>query len=392
MSARVVLRLTYVALAAAGLATRAQAAEGPCATPVVASDGVEVATPESTGFDAAALCTALREVARGSANVHGALVERHGRLVAELYRDGLDRPIDEHYGVHLFASHVHFAANVLHDVRSISKSVISLLFGIARSDGRIPELGTPVLTLFPELADLRSPERDRVTLEHLLTMSSGLAWDEWDAGPLTSDETRLFWKADPARFLFDRPFAAPPGTRFEYDGGGTATLAEILVRASGKPLDELAREQLFEPLGITHWVWARDLRDRPLAFAGLRLRPRDMVKLGRLVLDGGRWRGRQVVPEAWVAESLRSHISTGMPIPPGAPENVGYGYQWWTGRTAWKDRRVSWSAGFGNGGQRIFVVPELDLVVVATAGDYGMREIAGTVAHIFQQVVAAVAE
>ena len=279
-----------------------------------------------------------------------------------------------------------------HDVRSVSKSVVSLLFGIAVHGGRVASLATPALDFLPELADLRGDGRDAITLEHLLTMSSGLDWSEWDAGPVTSDETRLFWKADPIRFVFDRPLAAPPGTRFNYNGGGTATLAEVLTRASARPLVELAREQLFEPLGITDWTWASDLHDRPLSFAGLRMRPRDMLKLGRLVLQHGRWRDRQVVPEVWVAESLRPHLSTGIQLAAIAPDGAGYGYQWWNGRIAWRGRELAWAAAFGNGGQRIFVVPDLDLTVVTTAGDYGSIETAIAVNRLLAEIVATVGE
>jgi len=368
-------------------ATRpAGAASGPCATPVDDGDW-PVAAADDAGFDAAALCSVLETAAGEKADLHGLVVERHGKLVGELYRSGPDRPIDVHYGLGTpFARDAAFDADALHDVRSISKSVVGLLVGLAVRDGKLGPLSKPVLDAFPELADLRTQGRDAITVEHLLTMSSGLDWNEWDASPLTSDETRLFWKRDPVRWFFDRPLAHPPGTVFNYAGGGTATLAELLVRATGRPLVELARTQIFEPLGITRWVWATDLRGRPLAFAGLRLRPRDMAKLGRLVLDQGRWRGREVVPAAWIADSTRTHIATGVPF------LAGYGYQWWTGTIERRGREIAWSAGVGNGGQRIFVVPELDLVVVTTAGEYGSPAIGPVVGHLLGGVVAAVAE
>jgi len=391
---RIGARRLLACLVFAGIgASTAAAAEPPCFAPVAASDGWEAETPEAAGFDATALCAALAEVDRGSANIHAVIVERRGRLVAELYRTGPDAPIDVNYGLgNPFASDVAFGPDVLHDVRSVSKSVVSLLIGIARQSGRFPDLTASALGLFPELADLRTQGRDGITLGHLLSMSSGLEWDEWQAGPFTSDEIRLFWKSDPARFFFDRPLAAPPGTRFNYNGGSTATLAELLTRIQGKPLVELARTTLFEPLGITDWSWARDLRGRPLAFAGLRLRPRDMAKLGRLVLARGRWRDRQIVPEAWVIESLRPQIATGLAIPPAAQGNLGYGYQWWSGSTSWKGRDIRWSVAIGNGGQRIFVVPELDLAVVTTAGHYGDHTIARPLGELLGEIVAAAME
>jgi CubicO group peptidase (beta-lactamase class C family) len=378
---------------AAALAAGANApAAEPCAMPAPDADW-PVATPAEAGLDAQALCRLLEGVAGGSANIHAVLVERRGRLVAELYRAGKDARIDVRLGIaNPFASDTRFGVDVLHDVRSVSKSVVGLLFGIAVHDGRIASVSTPALDAFPELADLRTEGRDAITLEHLLTMSSGLRWRELGAGPIASDETRLFWKADPVRFLFGRPIVAAPGSRFEYNGGGTTALAALLARASGRPLDELAREQLFEPLGISHWTWAADLRGRPIAYAGLRLRPRDMLKLGRLVLQHGRWNGRQVVPETWVAESLRPHVATGIELGGIAPGGAGYGYQWWNGSFPWRGRTLGWSGGFGNGGQRILVVPELDLTVVTTAGDYGSIEIAIAVNRLLAEIVATVSK
>ena len=363
-----------------------------CAVPAADADW-SVATPDEAGFDTSALCALLHGVATGKPNVHAVLVERHGRLVAELYRSGPDRPIDVLYGIaNPFGGDVRFAADVRHDLRSISKSVVGLLIGIALHDGHIASLSAPALDGFPELADLRSGERAAITVEQLLTMTSGLAWNEWDATPLTSDETRLLWKRDPVRFLFDRPQAAAPGTRFNYNGGGTVALSTLLTRATGRALPDLAREELFAPLGITDWVWATDVRGRPLAYAGLRMRPRDMLKLGRLVLGRGRWRDRPVVPEGWVADALRPHVATGVELAGVAPDGAGYGYQWWTGRFPWRGREVAWSGAFGNGGQRIFVVPELDVGVVTTAGDYGSIDTAVVVNRLLAQIVATIVE
>jgi CubicO group peptidase (beta-lactamase class C family) len=360
----------------------------PCAAPAADHDW-PVSTPAAADFDATALCSVLEEAAASDANLHAVLVERRGRLVGELYRSGPDKPIDANYGLgRFFAEDVRFDANTLHDVRSISKSVVGLLVGNAVRDGKL-QIASPALGAYPALADLRSEGREAITIEHLLTMSSGLRWDEWIASPLASDELPLLWKADQVRFLFDRPLVHEPGTLFTYNGGGVATLADLLTRATGRPLVELAREQLFEPLGITRWQWATDLRDRPLAYAGLRLRPRDMAKLGRLVLGRGRWRGQQLVPEAWIAESLRPHVSTGSVRISDFPQELGYGYLWWTGRIAWKGRELAWSAAVGNGGQRIYVVPGLDLTVVTTAGEYGSPKIGAAVGHIFAGIVAA---
>lgn len=356
--------MTWLALGWLG-AMPSLAAETSCAVPANIGDGWEVSTPRSSGFDAQALCAVLAGVKSGEANIHSVIVERHGRLVAELYRRGPDTSMKFLLGLNLFASNADFGPATLHDIRSVSKSVIGLLVGIAKQKGEIKSLAIPVLDFYPEYADLRSPERDAINLEHLLTMSSGLQWDE-DALP--NDETRMFWK--PYRYVLARPLTAKPGNEFHYNSGGTAVLADILIRTSGKPLKELVRTELFEPLGITDWEWATDLRGREIAFTGLRMRPRDLAKIGRMLLEHGQWHGRQIVPADWVAESPRPHIRTGFRSPPTATYELQYGYQRWVGNIDWQGKKLDWSAGFGNGGQRLFMVPELDLTVVMTAGGY----------------------
>jgi CubicO group peptidase (beta-lactamase class C family) len=350
-----------------------------CATPASIADGWENAGPAEAGFDPQALCATLGRVVAGDANIHSVLVERRGRLVAELYKRGSDRSIYS-----LFASEVTFGPNDLHDMRSVSKSVVGLLIGIAMHQGRFPGLATPVLDLFPELADLRTPERRAITLEHLLTMTSGLEWHETltSYGTFGNDETRLYWDWAPDRLVLSRPIVAPAGSRFNYSGGGTTVLADVLVRATKQSFRDFAREALFAPLGIEDWEWVGDLYRRPLAFAGLRMRPRDLLKLGRMLLDRGQRQGRQIVPAEWVTESLRPRVPT--------DRGLHYGYQWWAGSVDRQGREVAWSAGFGNGGQRLFLVPDLDMAIVITAGVYNDPAIVGAANQLFQQIIAAV--
>lgn len=350
-----------------------------------------VDTPGAQGFDGAALCAALHRFAASGNNFHALLVERHGRLVAEVYRRGADRRISEQYGLSdLLRAPTDFDAQTRHDVRSISKSVVGLLVGVEVARGRFPDLDTPVLDLYPELADLRTDGRERITVRHLLTMTDGLAWREWQRGPLTSDETGLNWTASHPRYVLDRAMAAPAGSRFNYSGGTTAVLADLLERRTGKKLADLAREDLFAPMGITDWHWATDSEDRAMAFAGLQMRPRDLLKLGRMVLDHGQWQGRQIVPAAWLADSTRTHVATGTTFFPIGDETVSYGQQWWTGEVAWQGRRVHWAAAVGNGGQRLLLIPELDLSIVLTAGHYGEPGVHRTLSDTVQDVLVAV--
>jgi CubicO group peptidase (beta-lactamase class C family) len=267
---------------------------------------------------------------------------------------------------------VSFDAGTKHDIRSISKSVTSLLVGIALDRGFLTDLDVPVFSLFPEYADLRTPEKDRITLRHLLTMSSGLAWDETSA---YTNPSNTYWQMGIApradHFVLARPLAAPPGTVFNYNTGSVDLLGVILRKISGKRLDEFAKETLFDPLGIEDWEWEECSGFNPSAGSGLRLRPRDLAKIGQLVLERGKWQGRQIVSSSWIEESTTPRLSgTGAMF--DRPEGItSYGYLWWLGRSPPEHPERDMIAGAGNGGQRVIILPSLSAVVVTTAGLYG---------------------
>lgn len=324
--------------------------------------------------------------ATAPANIHGVLVDRHGVLLSEVYTPGSDRSLTSGGG--LFASAVEFDANTLHDVRSVSKSIVGLEAGIVLARHPEVSLDSPVTPFFPELTDL-PPDRAAITIRHLLTMTSGLEWNEWGRGILDSDETSLAWEVFPARKVLRKSPQASPGSQFNYSGGATQTLMQLLERLEHKGFLDLVRADLFGPMGITRWEWARNTQGDPLAYAGLRLLPRDMVKIGRLVLQNGVWEGQSVVPGAWISQSLSAQVETDIDLfsLDGAP--VSYGYHWWTGTVEGPRGSVRWCAAIGNGGQRIFVVPDLDLVCVTTAGDYGDRAVQRQINQRLAELVAA---
>jgi CubicO group peptidase (beta-lactamase class C family) len=280
-------------------------------------------------------------------NLHGLVVSRQGRVVLERYGEGVDHRLGDSLG------RVRFDAETLHDVRSISKSVVALLYGIALKDGLVPEPGEKLVRQFPEYPDLvAEPARARLTIEHALTMTLGLAWDE--SVPYTSvanSELAMEAAPDRYRYVLERPIVEEPGRRWSYCGGATALLGGLITKGTGEPLAEFARAALFEPLGIGAFEWTAGRDGVAMAAAGLRLRPRDLAAIGTLLLDGG----RDIVPAAWLEEMLRPRV----PI----ADDRWYGYQWYleTGGTY---------AAHGNGGQRLAVLPAQDMVVAMTAGDY----------------------
>lgn len=332
-----------------------------CGVPVSSIDDWKIATQAEGGFDPRKLCAMIDELDRLDSNIHGVVVVRHGSLIFEHYRAGPD----ERWGTD--QGRVDHGPDVKHDLRSVSKSVTSLLVGIALDRKIISDVDQPVFTFFPDMAALRTPEKDRITLRHLLTMASGLTWDEtrpYDRE--ANDERRMIYSTDPYRFTLGKPVAAKPGAKWNYSGGDTQLLAGVLQRSSGTFIADFAKEALFTPLGIRDFEWLRmPGNGEPAADSGVRLRPRDMAKLGELVLRRGQWNKRQVVSQAWIDGSTRTHMAHFDTYP-----SIGYGYQWWTDYEDKDGRRSSWISAQGLGGQRIYIHPGLDLVVVITAGFY----------------------
>ena len=292
------------------------------------------------------------------AHVHAVLVVRHGVTVYERYFAGADEHWD---GTDLGRVVYHKARR--HDLRSITKSVVSLLVGIARDQGVIGDLNSPVFAFFPEHADLWTPDKDAITVRHLLTMSAGLEWNEEvpPDHPDNSDDCMTL-SPDPCRYVLQQRLTTTPGRTFNYSGGATTLLAEILKRTTGCAIDRLAADCLLGPLGIDDLEWERFANGDPIAASGLKLRPRDLAKLGRLVLSGGVWNGRQIVSAAWLTQSMQAQIS--------AQGRFQYGYHWWIGRSSARGRIVEWVAAFGYGGQRLYVIPACGLAVVVMCGLY----------------------
>ena len=328
-----------------------------CGVPVARDDGWPLASGnEDKLVDRGALCRMADRLVASGANVHAVLVARGGKLAFERYF----RNTDEINGRRV--ENVAFDAGTLHNVKSVTKGVASLALGIAIDRGLIRSVNEPIFSFFPELADLRSPEKDRLQLLHVLTMSLGLKWVEAiPSNEGNNDEQRMHVAPDPCRYVLSLPSVAPPGQEFFYNTGALTLLSAIVRKATGAPLDEFAREALFGPLGITEFEWTR-VRGDSDAGGGLRLRPRDMAKIGQLVLAGGRWNGRQIVSKAWIDASMTPRLEATGPY--------FYGYLWWLGRSLVNGREIHWAAALGRGGQSIRIAPELDLVVVVTAGYY----------------------
>ncbi len=234
------------------------------------------------------------------------------------------------------------------NVKSVSKSLLSALVGIALEKGYLDSLEQRVADLLPEyFTPDTDPRKREITLRHLLTMSSGLegtSFDDYDAWIASRD-----W----VRYVLDRPVLSSPGRRMVYSTGNTHLLSVILTRETGMSTLAFSRRHLFEPMGISLPAWDRDPQGYYLGGNNMHLTPRDLVAIGRLYLDGGSYDGRQLVSAHWIEESLTPAVGGG---------RSGYGYLWWYRRVG--GRAVHYAVGYG--GQYIVLVPDLDLIVVMT--------------------------
>ena len=297
------------------------------------------ASPESQGLDPERLARGIERV-RGLSGARSLLVVRNARIVAEASFAGSNlnrRP---------------------HDIKSASKSLLSALVGIALEEGRIDGLDSTVAELLPRYAEDLPPEKRRITLAHVLSMSPGLA--------STSGEHYGAWVStgDWTRAALARPMTAAPGAEFTYSTGSSHLVSAILTEATGKSTLELARERLLGPVGIEIHSWQRAPEGYYLGGNSVRMTPRDLARLGQLYLQEGRWNGRQVVPADWVRESTRRHAE-GWPWRYGA-----YGYFWWLP----PDDPWDSYAAVGYGGQFLYVVPELRMLLVMTSTIAGKGE------------------
>ena len=299
-------------------------AQTDCGMPSAGEDHWPVAAPESVGLASSTLCPMVKWLDDWKpSNIHAVLVVRHGTLVFEHYFSGAD----EHWGRSV--GEVAFGPEIKHDERSATKSIVALVLGIAIDRGLIKSLDEPVLSFFPDYADLQTPEKDRITLRDLVTMSSGLEWHEDDT-PYTSEansENRMDNAADPYRYALQKAIVAPPGQVWNYNSGSTEIIGAVLKKATGKSVDELASTLLFAPLGITDVEWPRNARGDPIAAGALRLRPRDLAKIGQLVLQHGAWNGTQVVPASWIETATSPQINV------SGFNSFFYGYFFWLGRS-----------------------------------------------------------
>lgn len=330
--------------------------------PCPLNDGWVPGNLSGADIDSTRLVNLLRRVdEKEYSGIDGILIVRNNRLVFEEYFPGNDF---EYTAKDFKGRLIDYDCTTIHNLASVTKSITALLFGIAIDKGFVRGVDEKLYSFFPADSSLFDGDKKKITLAHLLTMSSGLKWNEQDIsyGNMSNDIVQLFIVPDPVRYILSKPLANRPGTTWYYNGGGTNLIGQILQRTSGVRLDTFAQKYLFDPLGIKNLKWVY-INDRFVDASGdLRLSPRSMAKLGSLVLNKGEWNGTKVISPQWIEEMTRKRV--------WLPKDDGYGYQWWLQTYKLGSRAVdSYHAG-GWGGQWIIVLPELNAVVVLTGNNY----------------------
>jgi CubicO group peptidase (beta-lactamase class C family) len=298
--------------------------------------------------------------------LQGVVILRKGALVFERYDPGEDEVWGRPTG------RVAFGPDTLHDLRSVTKSILGLLYGLALAQGKVPSPEQPLLEAFPEYAGSASdPRYKRLTIAHALTMSLGLEWNEDIPyqNPANS-EIQMERAEDRYRYILTRPFIAEPGARWIYGAAATTLIGRLVVNGTGQSLPDFARATLFDPIGVGETAWSNGFNGEPSASSGLRMTPRDLARIGQLILNRGQWEGRQIVPAEWLDKSFQPYLA--------CDEFRRYGYFWYTGDFQYgnpPNRPIAhWVGAFGYGGQRLFVLPELDIAVAITAGNYADKD------------------
>jgi len=336
------------------------------------NDGFDVGSLDEVNIDPALIEKAVNDINRGKyKEVHSMLIFRDGKLVFEEYFNGYKYKWD---GVNYNGDWVIWTRSTVHVMQSVTKSITSTCIGIAIDNGFIQSVNQSIFDYLPEHQHLNTDGKDKITIEHLLTMTSGLEWDEWGApnNSVDNDAIGLWFCEDPITFVLERPLVSEPGTNFTYNGGGMDVLGVIIKNATKMNIEEFSGKYLFEPLEIDSFNWYNRFENGVIdAASGLKITPRDMIKIGVTFLNKGVWNGKKIISEQWIEKSATTYPgNTRIKLPGEDSGRVGYSYSWWTKQNSNSGKKINifWAGGWG--GQRIMVFPELNSVVVFTGGNW----------------------
>mgnify|MGYP000063287869 CR=1 FL=1 len=311
-------------------------------------DGWKTNSLKSQNADATLITKLFNKLQVKKNKIHSVLFVKNNQLIIEEY-------FDDH------------TENKQHDLRSVTKSITSILMGIAIDKGFIENINDPISKYLKNLGptknlDLRKQE---ITIKHLLTMSTGLDCNDWDKKS-KGQEDRIYKKRNWLRYFLNLPMISKPGETSYYCTMGQVLATEIISQTSGMSIDKFAKKFVFTPLNITNVSWRHTSRKKVISSSKrLYMTSRDMAKIGQLILNKGIWNEQQIVSKKWVTESIK---------PVTKIAGIPYGYLWWSIPFKLNDKIIISKTASGNGGQYIIIIPSLDIVGVFTGGAYNSQE------------------
>lgn len=340
------------------------------------NDGLQTGTLEQVGVNSDMLAKAVGRIRNDKyGQVHAMLIYKDDLLVFEEYFEGNKYQWDaEHYR----GERIQWDKNNLHVIMSCTKSFTSALVGIALDKDYIESVDESIFNYLPDHQMFKKEGKDAITIKHLLTMTSGLSWEEWGAhAPSSNDLDRLYsyCQSDPVACVLEKPLDHNPGTQFKYNSGGMIILGEIIRNATQMNIEDFSVMYLFQPLGIDSVNWYQFENGVYASDGSLVMTPRDMLKLGVTYLNKGIWKNEKIIPEYWVEKSRSTYNNnTDIDIPIDDSGKNGYSYSWWTNIISAAGKSAELFQAGGWGGQEIIVIPELNMVVVFTGGNYEKKK------------------
>jgi CubicO group peptidase (beta-lactamase class C family) len=339
------------------------------------NNGFETGSLEEVNIDTRYIESAVNKILSGQfKEVHAMLIYKDGKLVLEEYFQGHEYQWDAAYH---HGEWVTWDREMLHNTMSATKSMTSSFIGIAIDQGFIESVHQSIFDYLPDHQHLKTGGKDKITIKHLLTMTSGLEWKEWSAPYSSTDNPCIaiwFQEKDPISYILEKPLEDEPGTSFNYSTGHMHVLGEIIRNASGMNISEFSRKYLFEPLEIDTSVWTLKFPNGVYDGNNLIITPRAMMKFGITFLNKGIWNGKRIVSEEWVEKSSTPYRNNkGINIPGENSGRMGYSYTWWTKDYYKRGKKIHMYTASGWGGQHIMVLPEVNTVVVFTGGNYVSR-------------------
>lgn len=334
--------------------------------PLVYDDGLETASLESVGLDSVPIKQMMNFVnATKGHTIHNILIIKNNKLVFEEYFEGhalLWSAVD------MNGELMKYTKDTDHFMASVSKSVTSVVVGIAVKEGLITSVNNKIIGYFPEYADILTGEKANITIQQLLSMSCGLELDEstYSYNDSRNELRQVMTMDDPIAYILSKPLQSTPGTHFSYSSGTGIVLSAIIEKVSGEKFLDYANAKLFEPLRSEGGVWTSIHNGLTFASGGLYFKARELSKIGLLFLNNGIWEGNEIITPDWIDQSQHEFISTNNAF----FRNSSYGYQWWNTEFIVNgvSQKCFFAAGWGD--QFMFIIPGLDMIIEFNSGNY----------------------